>query len=209
MLLDPRKSELYRRLQEEEHFHTMNALKCALIVAIAQNGLEVNVEHPFTLASGEISPFYFDLKKVMMMPEANALTAKLILERIKDSNINCIGGMESGALPITAGIFLEAERSGLAMNWLSVLKTMDERGQWLDGYFNPGDSVGVIEDVASTGAAALQACERITGSGLKVVRVFSVLNRGEGVKERIESLGIQYDCLLSHHDFEALLPVMN
>ena len=53
-----------------------------------------------TLASGRKSDFYFNLKPTMLDPEGAALLAELSLDALKDDNIDYIGGLEMGAVPL-------------------------------------------------------------------------------------------------------------
>lgn len=57
-----------------------------------------------TLASGRKSDFYFNLKPTMLDPEGAALLAELSLDALKDDQIDYIGGLEMGAVPIAGAI---------------------------------------------------------------------------------------------------------
>src|SRR5215831_13979017 len=56
----------------------------------------------FTLTSGRSSNFFFDMKQTMFDPEAAPLIADLLFDRIKGDEVDCIGGLETGAIPIVA-----------------------------------------------------------------------------------------------------------
>ena len=53
-----------------------------------------------TLASGRKSDFYFNLKPTMLDPEGAALLAELTYEALKDDNLDYVGGLEMGAVPL-------------------------------------------------------------------------------------------------------------
>src|SRR5256884_8573603 len=53
-----------------------------------------------TLASGRKSDFYFNLKPTMLDPEGAALLAELTYEALKDDNLDFVGGLEMGAVPL-------------------------------------------------------------------------------------------------------------
>src|SRR4026209_555983 len=57
-----------------------------------------------TLASGRMSDFYFNLKPTMLDPEGAALLAELTYEALKDDNLDFIGGLEMGAVPLAGAI---------------------------------------------------------------------------------------------------------
>jgi orotate phosphoribosyltransferase len=57
-----------------------------------------------TLASGRKSDFYFNLKPTMLDPEGAALLAELTFEALKDDNLDFVGGLEMGAVPLAGAI---------------------------------------------------------------------------------------------------------
>ena len=57
-----------------------------------------------TLASGRKSDFYFNLKPTMLDPEGAALLAELTYEALKDDNLDFVGGLEMGAVPLAGAI---------------------------------------------------------------------------------------------------------
>ena len=59
----------------------------------------------FTLASGRPSTFFFDMKKTMLHPEGCSLLADVLFEMIKeDRDVDYIGGLEVGAIPIVTAV---------------------------------------------------------------------------------------------------------
>ena len=57
-----------------------------------------------TLASGRKSDFYFNLKPTMLDPEGATLLAELTYEALKDDNLDYVGGLEMGAVPLAGAI---------------------------------------------------------------------------------------------------------
>jgi orotate phosphoribosyltransferase len=57
-----------------------------------------------TLASGRKSDFYFNLKPTMLDPEGAFLLAELTFEALKDDNLDYVGGLEMGAVPLAGAI---------------------------------------------------------------------------------------------------------
>src|SRR5262249_19623369 len=58
----------------------------------------------FILVSGRSSNFFFDMKKTMFDPEGAALLADLLFEKISTDDVDYIGGLETGAIPIIAAL---------------------------------------------------------------------------------------------------------
>ena len=61
-------------------------------------------DRDFRLASGRSSNFFFDMKKTMFDPEGAALLADLLFETIRGEDVDYIGGLETGAIPIIAAL---------------------------------------------------------------------------------------------------------
>ncbi len=58
----------------------------------------------FWLASGGSSNFFFDMKRTMFDPEGAALLADLLFDAIAAEEVDYIGGLETGAIPIVAAL---------------------------------------------------------------------------------------------------------
>jgi len=137
----------------------------------------------FTLASGKKSNFYIDCRKVTLHPEGARLIAKIILEKIKGLKVDAVGGLTLGADPITASIVALSDLPGFI-----VRKKAKEHGtrQKIEGLIEPGWNVLIVEDVATTGASALEAIRAVEDFGAKVVKVISVVDRQEGAAEALK-----------------------
>ena len=69
-------------------------------------------DDPFTLASGRVSPHFFDMKPVMCDPECAHLLGVLIHDKINEiGSIDAVGVLELGAVPLT-GIAIAKAPSG-------------------------------------------------------------------------------------------------
>ena len=64
-------------------------------------------DEAFTLASGRKSRWFFDLKPGMMHPESARLIGMLINERLDEIQCDYVGGLELGAVPLTAIVVTE------------------------------------------------------------------------------------------------------
>jgi len=138
----------------------------------------------FTLSSGKKSNFYLDCRKVTLHPQGAKLIGKIILEKIKGLKVDAIGGLTLGADPITAAVITLSDIPGFI-----VRKKTKEHGtqQKIEGLIEPGWNVVIVEDVATTGASALQAIQAVENFGAKVVKVISVVDRQEGSAECLKN----------------------
>ena len=125
----------------------------------------------FVLSSGKKSNFYVDCRKVSLHPQGAKLIGKIILEKIKTLKVDAIGGLTLGADPITSAVVTLSDIPGFI-----VRKKTKEHGtqQRIEGLIEAGWNVIIVEDVAPTGASALQAIEAAEAVGAKVVKVIAV-----------------------------------
>jgi orotate phosphoribosyltransferase len=156
----------------------------------------------FILVSGRSSNFFFDMKKTMFDPEGAALLADLLFEKISTEDVDYIGGLETGAIPLIAalcarswpqrpikGFFVRKEIKG---------HSTDQR---IDGLLERGSKIILFEDVTTTGGSAMQAVSQARQFGCEIVKVISVVDRLEGAAENFRTAGISFEALFTWRDF--------
>jgi orotate phosphoribosyltransferase len=158
----------------------------------------------FTLSSGRESTLYIDARLTTMSPEGLVLIGQLGLDAIQDAgwNVDAVGGLTLGADPVTYAI---AYTSGLRSRPVRAFTVRKEpkshgTGQLIEGPFQSGDRVTVIEDVITTGASALRAMTAVRAAGGIVVGVLAVVDREEGGRELIEQKGVSVIALTTATD---------
>lgn len=157
-----------------------------------------------TLTSGKTSTYYFDGKQVTLHPKGAFLLAKIILHKIKDKNIQALGGLTLGADPIAGAVAALAYVGGMDLKTFIVRKEAKGHGtkRRLEGPpLLPGERVVVVEDVITTGGSSLKAVEAVEEAGCKVVAVIPLVDRREGGTEKIQALGIEVDPVFTVEDF--------
>jgi orotate phosphoribosyltransferase len=159
---------------------------------------------PFTLTSGAISPYYFDCKAATLDPEGCSLIGQLIFQKIKDFNIDAVGGLTLGADPISLAISLEAYKNSAVIYPLIVRKEPKKHGtqKWIEGILDKVNKVMAIDDVITTGKSTIQAIEKLRESGFKVEKAFVIIDREEGGRENIEKIGVEVLSLFKRADFD-------
>jgi orotate phosphoribosyltransferase len=141
------------------------------------------------LASGRTSDFYFNLKPTMLDPEGAALLAELTLEALAEDNVDYVGGLEMGAVPIAGAIAQLSYIKGKPLPAIFVRKKPKEHGAKLaveglaKGESLAGKRVVVVEDVTTTGGSAMKAVEAVRDAGGEVALVFTMVDREEGATE--------------------------
>jgi orotate phosphoribosyltransferase len=160
-----------------------------------------------TLASGRKSNFYFNLKPTMLDPEGAALLAELTYEALKDDNLDYVGGLEMGAVPLAGAIAQLSWMKGHPIAAFFVRKKPKEHGARLsvEGLANgeslQGKRVVVVEDVTTTGGSALKAVEAVREAGGDVAMVLTMIDREEGATETFAQAGLPFRSLYKATEF--------
>jgi orotate phosphoribosyltransferase len=174
--------------------------KQALIDLIKETALQFG---DFTLASGKKATFYLDCRKVTLDSRGAKLIGAGMLELLGDKLPQLVGGMAIGADPITAAILTLAGVEGKPLRGVMVRKEPKQHGtgKYVEGPYAAGEELVIVEDVVTTGGSSLLAIERCEAAGLKVKRVFAIVDRLEGGREAFAAKGYELTTLLTIKDF--------
>ena len=169
--------------------------------------LDGGTDDAFTLASGRNSRWFFDMKPVMMHTESANLLSTLFNHRLDDLDPVFVGGLELGAVPLTAIVITGSESE--KRKGFMVRKSPKGRGgrktnnpPGIEGAsIAEGGNVVILEDVTTTGGSSIKAVERIhENTSCKVIAVISILDREEGGVEAFAEAGIPFESILSRSD---------
>ncbi len=153
----------------------------------------------FTLASGRQSDLYIDARLTTMSPDGLATIGPLALERIRARgwSPDSVGGLTLGADPVSYAIAHASALANTPVRAFTVRKEAKAHGtgKLVEGPFQPGDRVVVIEDVITTGGSALKAVAAIRAAGGDVLGVLAVVDREEGGREVLEAEGLAVEAL--------------
>jgi orotate phosphoribosyltransferase len=148
----------------------------------------------FVLASGRRSSHYIDCRRTTMHAEGLALIGALGLAAIREQgwDAEAVGGLTLGADPVAYAIAAASNAAGPPVHGFTVRKAAKAHGtgRRIEGCFEQGSRVIVVEDVITTGGSALEAVQAVRGEGGVVAGVLSVVDRGEGGREAIEAAGL-------------------
>ena len=160
-----------------------------------------------TLSSGKATDFYFDGRLVSLDPEGSVLIGGLMLEAIRARGITAVGGLTSGADPLTSAIGVLAWQRQIPMNLFFVRKERKEHGlqQRVEGPPIPtgdGFKVALVDDVLTTGGSLLQAREALVEEiGVEPCLACVIVDREEGGEQRLAEFGIETAALFRKSDF--------
>jgi orotate phosphoribosyltransferase len=153
----------------------------------------------FILRSGRRSSVYldkyrFETDPALLGPIGAALAE---LATASDPRPHRLAGPELGAVPLAAAAALA---SGIP--FLIVRKAAKDYATegLIEGVFEQGERVLVIEDVVTTGGALIAAIEALRAAGLSVERALCVLDREEGGEEGLAELGVRLEPLFRRAD---------
>jgi len=157
----------------------------------------------FTLASGKKAKYYLDCREITLDAQGARLVGEGMLELLAGDMPNLVGGMAIGADPITAAILTLAGIQGISLRGVMVRKEAKQHGtgKFVEGPFQAGESLVVVEDVVTTGGSSLLAIERCEAVGLNVKRVLAIIDRLEGGREAFAARGYELTTLFTVRDF--------
>jgi uridine monophosphate synthetase len=148
----------------------------------------------FTLKSGLKSPIYIDLRQIITYPKLLEQIGVAYLPLLHPLTFDRIAGLPYAAIPIATAI-------SLAGNYPMIYprKEVKEYGTKaeIEGEYHAGETVVVIDDLATTGGSKFEAIEKLTAAGLKVKDVVVLIDRQSGAKESLEQAGFRLHAVLT------------
>jgi len=137
----------------------------------------------FKLASGLVSPFYVDCRSLMAHPDARRLVAQLAYEALGDIKIDCLGGLEIGAISIATSISDYAFTASPKRQWRTFVVRKQAKdhglGKLIEGAIRPGDRALIVDDVLTSGGSLLKAVSTARSWGLTVTHALVIVDREE------------------------------
>jgi orotate phosphoribosyltransferase len=162
-------------------------MKQELIDILCRQSFKYTEEPSFKLVSGRLSRFYVNCKPTTLSARGMYLVGHLMFNEIKDSPVSAVGGLTFGADPIAVATAFVSALEAQPVNAFSIRKSRKDHGiiRWMEGDVNPGQSVVIIDDVATTGGSTIKAIERAQSEGLEVVKSVILVDRQEGGLDNI------------------------
>lgn len=135
--------------------------------------VKLNVENPFTWASGWKSPIYCDNRKILSYPAARKVVYEAFVDVIKKrfADVDVIAGVATGAI---AYGMLVAEALGKPFVYVRPKPKDHGTGAQIEGELPKGVKVVVVEDLISTGGSSLSAVDCLLKSGAIVLGMVAI-----------------------------------
>ena len=137
--------------------------------------IKLQSSNPFTWASGWKSPIYCDNRKTLSFPEVRTYIRDSFDSFIKKHypQADLIAGVATGAIAHGA---LVADKLTLPFIYVRSGAKEHGLGNQIEGYFEPGQKVVVIEDLISTGGSSLNAVKALRDAGCEVLGMLAIFS---------------------------------
>ena len=170
-----------------------------LLAAIREHAY---LEGDFVLRSGRRSSYYLDKYRLETRPDLLAALGERLSAKVAEVEPGAarLAGPELGAVALAAATSLQAGLPFLIVRKAEKGYGTDNR---LEGAFEPGDRVCLIEDVVTSGGAAAEAVEALRTAGLECGNAVCVIDREEGGVDELARLAVRLWPLFRARDVAA------
>ncbi len=147
----------------------------------------------FRLTSGIESPYYIDLRKLYSYPSLAREIAETMIARINVYRFEALVGIATAGIALASYV---AALSGLPMGYVRSERKEHGTMSVVEGAVE-GLRVLILDDVATTGGSIERAYRALREAGAKPVAAAVVVDRCQGARERLESLGLEFASLFT------------
>jgi len=154
------------------------------------------LEGDFVLRSGRRSRYYLDKYRFETQPEILGPLGAVIAGAVREHEPAAvrIAGPELGAVPLAAAASLAG-----GLPFVIVRGAAKEYGtaNRLEGVYEEGECVCLVEDVVTSGGAAIAAVEALREAGLRVANAVCVVDREEGGADALARQAVRLRALFT------------
>jgi len=163
------------------------------------NAIKLSPQQPFTWASGWKSPIYCDNRKVLSFPFIRDFIksemCNVVFEKFPDADM--LAGVATAGIAWGAMV---ADQLKLPYIYVRPKPKEHGLGNQIEGFYEKGKKVVVIEDLISTGKSSLEVVEVLRKEGVEVIGMVSIFTYGFDVAEKAFSeAGVRYISLTNYN----------
>lgn len=148
----------------------------------------------FVQASGAVFPYYIDLRKIISNPQLFHQVLNAYADILKTLDFDRIAGIPYGSLPTATGL-------SLLLNYPMIFPRKEVKAhgsrRLIEGHFEPGETVVVVDDILISGNSAMEGAAKIKSAGLQVEDIVVFLDHEQGVKDRLRDNGFRAHAVLT------------
>jgi len=154
------------------------------------------------LASGKMSSYYIDGKMILVSGESSTLIGEVLYEMTRDLKLDAIGGPEVGAIPMATAAVIRYQQAARPLEGFFVRKDVKTHGtqKQIEGKFQSGYRVALVEDVITTAGSLLQAAVAVEMAGGKIEVVICLVDRLQGGRQNVEARGLRFEHVFTIED---------
>lgn len=168
------------------------------------NAIKLSIHQPFTWASGWKSPIYCDNRKSLSFPFVRDFIKSEMCNVIFQAfpKAEMIAGVATAGIPWGA---MAADQLKLPYIYVRPKPKEHGLGNQIEGFYEPGKRVVVVEDLISTGKSSLQVVDVLKNAGLEVEGMVSIFTYGfEKAKEAFKQYNLTFKSLTDYDSLIAL-----
>ena len=139
--------------------------------------VKLQPNNPFQWSSGWNSPIYCDNRKVLSYPKVRTYVRQTVVGAITEryGMPDMIAGVATGGIAIGA---LIAEEMGIPFIYVRSSAKAHGMQNQIEGAYEKGQNVVVIEDLISTGGSSIKAIEALREGGLEIKGLAAIFTYG-------------------------------
>ena len=160
--------------------------------------IRLNAENPFTWASGWKSPIYCDNRRILSFPHEREFIksemSNLIFNEFQDADL--LAGVATAGIAWGA---LSADQLKLPFIYVRPKPKEHGLGNQIEGYYEAGQKVVVVEDLISTGKSSLQVVDVLRQNQVEVLGMVSIFQYGfDTAVNTFKEAGVPFFSLTSY-----------
>lgn len=159
--------------------------KRSLILSLYDAG--AFVMKPTKLKSGQLSPFYVDLRVTVSRPKLLSSVANFLVAASAELEHTLLCGVPYTALPFAT---VMSVNTGVGMVMRRKERKTHGTGKVVEGAFKKGDKCLVVEDLVTSGGSVVETVDALRDVGMVVSDVVVLLDREQGAKVNLAKKGI-------------------